>query len=433
MKNRALSTLGALVLLSAVSGNTAGAASLFANAVAENFSGFTNSQIDTMLNNYDKTHLINETGPLDLTAGTYKGNITYIEPEFSQYIIGAIYSGEITDEEFTAWKKFRSTITVIDSWGFGDTVPSPMQKTGECYIRTSARSFKGGTEPIDSKYELWTGTAYEGGTRYKISLKRVKPGMDAVEVAHAESNYLQDDIMPIIRDWTDRCVRRDEITLTAWRDGVFPVPTARPIADNVRGAGVALIRQSVTGDAFNVVPGIRLGPPATASELAQAAPDTLPPPGSGEPAPGGGGSGSPPCTKDDGNVSGNPYDCAPVDNVNNCSIIDLPCNIKWAFIPREDFFTQQLPEIFTRSFNMPIQVTDRIEVDIPFMDQTFRAGLNFNGLVMNDVFQGIVRLMCAFSCLYWLLNFFGIPNLFGGSVKGSSEVKTAIQRSRRTK
>lgn len=143
-------------------------------------------------------------------------------------------------------------------------------------------------------------------------------------------------------------------------------------------------------------------------------------PGTGGGTPGTGGTSTPPCTKDDGNISGNPYDCAPVDNENNCSIIDLPCNLKWLFIPREDFFTSQLPEIFTKSFDMPLQVTDRIEFNIPFLGKDIPMGLNFGQWTMNNTFQGIIKLVCGFSCLYWLLNFFGIPNVFGNTAGSSA-------------
>lgn len=157
------------------------------------------------------------------------------------------------------------------------------------------------------------------------------------------------------------------------------------------------------------------------------------PPGGGggeSPPPGTGGTSAPACTQPDGTTSGNPYDCAPTDNENSCSIINLPCNLKFFFIPRENFLADQIPQLITQNFNMPTQVTDKIEMDIPLLGKPVKVGLDFSNLMMNEVFQGLIKLMCAFSCLYWLLNFFGIPNPLGGSARGNGDLNSAVKTAR---
>ena len=140
-----------------------------------------------------------------------------------------------------------------------------------------------------------------------------------------------------------------------------------------------------------------------------------------------GGTTTPPCTRSDGTTSGNPYDCAPTDNETSCSIINLPCNFKKAFIPRDNFLQYEVPKIFSKQWNLPTQVVDEITVNLPIYG---KVGLNFAGLTMNSTFQGMLKLMAAFASLFWLLNFFGIPNILGNA-RGSSDIPESVYKAGR--
>lgn len=137
-------------------------------------------------------------------------------------------------------------------------------------------------------------------------------------------------------------------------------------------------------------------------------------PSTGNPSdPGPGGPPAPACTRPDGSTSGNPYDCAPKDEDTKCAFIDIPCNLKYLFIPRKDFLTEKLKDGVGLTVKFPITITNEWKADIKFAGHTFKAGASFDMLNWSEETKDQFRFYAWWSTFLFLLSYLGVPFMAG--------------------
>lgn len=133
-------------------------------------------------------------------------------------------------------------------------------------------------------------------------------------------------------------------------------------------------------------------------------------------------SGAPPCEKADGTTSGNPYDCAPTDSELNCSIIDLPCNLRKLFIPRKDFITGKLQNReHGVNLNIPVTIVNQWCVNVKIVSESENSVcLDFTRLSLDEKTKDQYRFMIFWGTFLWLLHFLGVPFLGSRQTAGNT-------------
>ena len=137
------------------------------------------------------------------------------------------------------------------------------------------------------------------------------------------------------------------------------------------------------------------------------------------------------CTKPDGSKSTNQFDCTPIDSGSNCNLLDIPCNLKWLFIPDPEHIKVMFAlDGLQKTLHLPIQSVDYWEFELYIGDtkQTFR--LPFNLFVIPDKVKTFIDALIGIAITSWVLNYLGLPNPLGRSSGGSDVVSDSIEYGR---
>jgi hypothetical protein len=107
----------------------------------------------------------------------------------------------------------------------------------------------------------------------------------------------------------------------------------------------------------------------------------------------------------------------PVDEFTNCGIIDIPCNLRNAFIPRESWMQTKFQAVTLPSApNFGFVVQNKIVFGSPRLDfgnglvfNEFPVALDFTYAVIPQNVRDIIKFILWWGCFFACLNFIGIP------------------------
>lgn len=139
-----------------------------------------------------------------------------------------------------------------------------------------------------------------------------------------------------------------------------------------------------------------------------------------------------PNTSDDPNTfappsTSNPAPTYPIDPQVNCSIIDIPCNLRKVFIPTASFMQSKLTNL-TESIGIGITIRDTyvLEKVVPSWNNQSPATdmtLDFSLLVLPAGYMAVIGVVLKLAAFFWLLGFMGLPTfrgVAGGMIADSS-------------
>lgn len=136
------------------------------------------------------------------------------------------------------------------------------------------------------------------------------------------------------------------------------------------------------------------------------------------------------CTTTTGTKTNNQYDCNPSDTETQCNVLNLPCNLKRLFIPRNDFIQDKIDNMdFGINIDFPVKSVDSWSVKI---DDHTTISIDFGLLKLSEETKDQLRFMIFWGCLLWILRFVGVPFLgdkqsVGEGAKKDAELYNAWQ------
>lgn len=121
------------------------------------------------------------------------------------------------------------------------------------------------------------------------------------------------------------------------------------------------------------------------------------------------------------------------DEGSSCSLIDIPCNFRYLFIPDNDWLQNKLndTDIGVNGSFVPIQIVDDITLGTFKVYPTnvqFQAKLNFNFFKPTEMFTDMMRFLAWWAAFFWALNYLGFPVI--ASMKGGALLEDREKASR---
>lgn len=413
MRLRALPLLGALVVLLGSVGSTAGAQTIIFTvkryAAIQSFKAMTDEQAMAWIKTAEGVN----PQVVSVTIPSINRIVKWIGANGMWSSINQKYP----NENILAWKSFdaQHVSTLAGLGGGGDNTYSSL---GKCYVTpgfntTLVRSNGGplintsqGLEPL----ELFGKLGYSGGKTWAYQVGLLN---ETVQMPPGTTNYLS-DFSSRYADITKGCYVGGGIydfSQLPYGPVVQPLPY---LGNALRGAAIAYYEGEQTPSYDGLVIEGYTDSDLLAECTAALCPGYTPGGGGTDPGTGGtGGTTTPACTKPDGSTSGNPYDCAPKDEDTKCSFIDIPCNLKYLFIPRKEFLSEKLKDGVGLTVKFPLTVTDKWTTNITFAGTTFPVGADFSTLEWNEEAKDQFRFYAWWATFLFLLSYLGVPFLNG--------------------
>ena len=137
---------------------------------------------------------------------------------------------------------------------------------------------------------------------------------------------------------------------------------------------------------------------------------------------------------------------APADESTGCSILDIPCNLRTLFIPRDNYLQSRIDAINASESPLPIAPVSRIAFGIPVREgvphwlhastfaidfgDTYREGVGYTSDDSPRLLVQVLKFLAGIQVLGFAMRYLGLPHLLVNRVSGEDHDRAASEGKR---
>ena len=134
---------------------------------------------------------------------------------------------------------------------------------------------------------------------------------------------------------------------------------------------------------------------------------------------------------------------APVDDSTSCSILDIPCNLRTLFIPRDNYLQSRIDAINASESPLPIAPVSRIAFGIPVREgvphwlhastfaidfgDSYREGVGYTSDDSPRLLVQVLKFLAGIQVLGFAMRYLGLPHLLVNRVSGEDHDRAASE------